>query len=408
MLFVWALVYKRFFPILLFFPVAIDSYALFLHPGLMWKDIALIAWLLCAIIYVRKIGTLTMLWGAPLIGQISLNLMHVLVGDFQGGLAQIFITPLHMYLPLLVLVLILENRCVDVYRLWSRFNKLILPMAIIMTFMALVAGRFVDDIKQVPGVAASAGFVAVMYPFWVASNSKDKGILTVLGVTIATILFLTLSHTRGALLVCIILAITVVLVTRVTVNARQKLSITIGLGVFTAIFVGGFLFFPSLIPDSVFSIVNLYKGMLFSQGESIAAGQLNMESGEIVRFLLWSHAFSVWINNFAFGLGSTQFDSSRIFEDRDENLSPHHAILSVAVDGGAVAVLFSLLPQLYFLAKTRHGESYEERVIFHFSWLHMAMSFIFGYAFNFIFVIAYYLTYVAYAPQNWTRGWRRI
>lgn len=405
MLFLWVSVFKRVFPVLLLFPIAIDSYTLFFHPGLMWKDIGLIVWLLYAIIYVKKIGTVTLLWGALLIGQIFLNLLHMLVGDFKGGMAQIFITPLHIYLPLLVVVLILENRSIDVHKLWSQFNKLIFPMAIIMVFITLIAELFEHDIKQVPGVASTANLVAVGYPLWLAFYSKRKGMLTTLSVSLVTFLFLALSHTRGALIVCVFLSIIVLLVSRAT---RQKITFIIGSASLGAIMFSSILYFSPQIFEGILSIINLYKEIYFYQGESIVTGDLKIDSGDTVRFLLWNHAFDVWCNNFLFGLGSGQYDSSGLFDDRNAIYSPHHAVLSVAVDGGAFAVLLSLLPQLYLIAKTWRGNSYEQRVVFNFSWLHIAMSFIFGYSFSFIFVVAYYLVHIEYPRQNRTQRWRRI
>ena len=171
MLLAWSATVKKFLPILLLFPIAIDSYTLF-FPGLKWVDIALLAWILCAFFYVRKIGPVTLLYGAQLVVQILINCLHVVLGDFRGGIFQIVVTPAHMYLPFLILVWILENRSPDLSRLWRSYNRLILPMTIIVGGLALVSGSVVDNMKQIPGVAASAGFVAVVYPIWLADRKS--------------------------------------------------------------------------------------------------------------------------------------------------------------------------------------------------------------------------------------------
>lgn len=411
MLLAWLLTVKKIFPILLLFPIVINSYTLFLNEGLMWADIGLLSWFLFAIMYASlspifgfKIGAVTYLWGALLVAQLLINVLHLSLGNFNGSIFQIVVTPLHMYLPLLVLVLILENRSADLDRLWRSYNRLIFPMLLVIVFLALVAGNVVDDLKQIPGVAGAAGFVAVVYPIWLAFYSQGKPKMK---VTLFTFLFLILSHTRGALIVCLLLSMAVWM-TNGNIKKNKKILVFFGGVVLVGVLSVGILFFPSLIPNSILSIVNLYKGIFLSQGELLTSRELKIESGDLMRFMLWGHALDVWSNNFLLGLGSGQFESSSLFTDREQNLSPHHAVLSVAVDGGLIAVLASLLPQFFLLSKTRRGVSNEDRIIFHFTWLHILMSFALGYAYNFIYIVAFYLSRRATEIQTSSKASQRI
>lgn len=388
---VWIVKIKKHYPILLFFPIAIDSYTL-IYPGLMWKDVALFLWIISAIIYVRRIGFVSVLWSVLLLVQLSINLGHLANGAYGGGVIKALVTPLHAYLPGLVLIVLMENKIVGVDRVWAAYSRIIPALVVALIFTMLLSVNVVPNVKQIPGIAASAGFVAVIHAFWLTFANHPKSRWGVLWVSVLTLIFLLVSSTRGALMVFILLTLAVVYVKKGSGWGKGKIQM-----VFFAILFFSLVVFLAVvaqilvIPESILSIFKLYVGLFGGSESSLTEVDSNILSGDKVRAVLWMHALDVWSSNFLVGVGSNQFQSSTLFSDRDENLSPHHAVLSVAVDGGLVALIASFLPQIYIIINTKSNKTEFGRLLFHLSWLHIAMSFIFGYAFNFIAVMALYL-----------------
>lgn len=382
---VWAVFVRKIYPIILLFPVAIDSYSL-IFPGLMWKDIALIFWILLAIIFVRKVGALTSFAGILLFIQLSINFGMLILGKFHGGFLNAIITPLHMYLPILILVALIENNTYCVEIIWDKYAQIIFWWTLILCVTILLSFGSVANAKQIPGVAASAGFLAVVHAYWLVSVKKSKSVLYNLWISTLSLTFILVSDTRGALVNFIILSFVVI-----CIKSELGIRRVLPYGLLSLLLIIATLFFPPnlYLPDSVMSIFNLYAG-LFVPGADLVDATNTILSGDRVRMMLWGHAFDVWSNNFWFGIGSNQFDSSTLFSDRDERLSPHHAILSVAVDGGIVALIASFLPQLYIIRKTMFIESTLGRMLFHLSWVHIAMAFVFGYSFGFVMIVLLY------------------
>lgn len=381
---------RSFYPVLLVFPALIDSYTLIL-PGLMWKDVALLFWVPWALIIVRRIGMISVLWGALLFTLLIINLIRIANGEYDGMTFSAILTPLHLHLPWFVLVLLLENRISGVERIWNEFHK-ILPVMVVIAFVVFAfASVMALSTKDIPGVATSAGFASVIHAFWLAFAEYPKSIWRKLAVSMLTFVFILISETRGALVLYVLLTAVVIFVKGGFTFSKNNEQVIVGPKILFIFALPLLLLMPLLFDISSFlSIINIYHS-LFILGGEVSAIDSDLISGDKVRVMLWMHSAEVWFDNFWIGVGLNQYDSSVLFTDRSESYSPHHIVLSTAVDGGVIALVASFLPQIFVLSKTRGDNTIYGRMLFHLSWIYIVMSFAFGYSINYVLVIALYI-----------------
>ena len=379
----WFISFPNVLRLILIFPMVIDGYTR-LMPGLMWKDLALSVWILVAIISVKRIGIFSISLSFLMFYLIIRNLFALTLNEYSSSFLSIFVTPIHQFLPLLAFSLLIENLNVRVRSLEKRYLLfLVLTSLILMTIRFGFLGGF-DNMKQIPGVSASANFFALISGYFLGNNERSLVSVKSILIILVSVVLIYLTDTRGALLN---FAVLIIIVTYIRLGFLRS-------GFLLIIFLIPLYF--SLVPNALTlpSVFNLYIMLALEALTISSSSGLELASGDYVRFILWIEALNVWMEHFVFGIGTSQFDSTGLFTDRVANISPHHMLLDVAVDGGLVAVVIVFSPIVIILMKLSHQEHKQHRMLKYICIWFLLMSFILGYSFSEVFMMVLCIDYL--------------
>lgn len=407
-LLIWLLIYRKHRTlIIVLFPVFMWSSSR-LVTGLFWSDIASVLWLYLLLFYKKNgIGILSFSVVLLLSVQVTINLTLKNIGNFEGGYWSTFVTPTHFYIPIIVFLLFVENnrQKIDLNVFFDHYNKflffvMVLLLIIKIIFIRLIGIGTMGDIMAeemrvaIPMISSIAGFVSIATAVYVTQTDKiihPSNIITFL----VSIIIIILSETRGALMLFMIL-VPLALFMKVDLYTKLFLLFLI----FPAFLsIGSFYLWDTLYsnPD-IASIVNLYAYLWTDKGDFEG-----LISNEVVRAYLWTGARDVWFEHFWIGVGSGQFHHYFLVPGRDK-LSPHHAFLSRAVEGGIITAILYMFPQIYFIGKLFTNRSYQAKVILVFSVSYVFLSIFMGYSFKFLFVIVLYLSLSKKYPMVYFRS----
>ena len=368
--------------------------------GVFWADFSLVL-LMILLPIIRYASLFSALLFASIVWQLFVNLVvYLTVDEFYGGFKSVFFTPIHLYLPLLYLVVLIENvnnKNVNIisgislakksFNLDVFLNKYI--YVLIVSFALLFFLRLYDFGEEMqfrfsaPIVAPISAFVAVVTPFYIATHRMN--IQTTLLYIFITVAVIGLSATTGSL---VIFSIFIVLAYYLKSRKHILYLVTSGCVFLSIIFVASFLLSLDgfYISSKLESIVGIYLVLFLGFDPS----DLNIVTGDLTRIKLWENAFIVWLDNFFIGVGTNQFPSYFSISP-GFRLSPHHAVLSKAVDGGVIMVLLEFLPLIYIYCKTRLKVGAQNKALASFSALAIILSFISGYSANKYILIVFYL-----------------
>lgn len=375
------LIYKENKILAFLFVPFIDSAGIPSIPGLKFIDLGLIIWIIIIWKYkMRKIGLFTKMFSVVLVVQIIINLFIFFQGNYVGGIFSVFITPLHLYLPYIVFMYILENLSgiMDFKVFFEKYLKLILILFLLMVLAIFVLPSNLV-IKNISYTVPVAGFAAAVTPFILGINLKKGLIGQNILIFIITIIMIFLSETRGALIIFILFMLIIVLL-----NVRKIISITMIVSMIIGLITSIFL---NIIPERFLSIINLYSkyllGVYFTDNDV-------MLSSEKLRYDLWTNAYQIWLDHFWIGVGTNQFQNYFIPDGRNHGYSPHHSFLSYAIDGGIIIVLLFYLPCLYILYKSfNERKKIGSKILLLFVLIYLFSAIFLGYA-----TVIYYLVFL--------------
>lgn len=374
--------------LIILFPIMVQGYTGII-PGLFWLDIATVVWLLLAAFYVRRMGIFSVCFFGAFCFQVISNLYAIDHRQFVSlGEYDFIMTPLHLYMPLIVMYLMIENVKIDLLFFKKKYFILLVSCFVIIVFnRILFAGAEGASLRSVvPIISSIAGFVSIVTPLVLLYSEKEKLFsrnFLLIGLTFATIV---LSETRGALANFILLLLLLKFI-KIT-----KKELFVG-SVILIMVLGLLVSFVEYLPQGFQSIITLYTN-LFSGNLNELSNNPLIKSGDRVRFIIWHHALDVWTDNVWLGAGTNQFLRNDIAEGLpiDKVLSPHHAFLSKAVSGGICTAAFHFLPILFLMIRNlRKGKTAEDRYIASAAALNLVSSMVLGYSFFFAIVLIFYL-----------------
>lgn len=368
------LFFKRKELIIVLLPLFLKAYT-GIVAGVFWIDIACVLWVMIGVKYIRRIGIFSLCCFIACFTQIIINVYFYETGAFFSFYTYDYIfTPLHQYIPLILLILYFENTALDLIFFSRRYKYLLLLCLIFILATRFFCGEsFRGD---VPIIASIATFISFFTPFllW-HCQVKDRGYLWF--VIIMSLIILSLLETRGAIIsFMFLLFVTYIPIERVVKSVKAYILLFM-------IFCGAIYFFEFL-PDNFKSISNLYF-YLFTDNDTSNLDLIN-NTGDKTRFILWTYALQVWLKNIIFGIGTNQFLRTESVEGISDSvvLSPHHAFFDYAVSGGLLTVFIYYFPVLYMIYKKKKHFNYSYLIIF------IVCSFVMGYSFPMVYLIMMY------------------
>jgi hypothetical protein len=322
-----------------FFPLTVAGYTRII-PGLFWIDIAAIIWFFLAVIFIKRSGIFSLSVIISLFLQIIINLFAVYNDQFLSKYAWDFlITPMHIYLPAFAFLLYAENIKLNLQMIIDKYLYLLISYSIVCALGLILLPEDAPLRFSVPLISTFAGFIAIFTPasYLLDTNQSPKRQKIVF---ILTLIALLLSTGRAPLITFILLSF---IIQMMTWKRKNIIILLFSICIIALVIYSTFEY----LPDGLQSILSLYSTLLTGEDDSES-----LLSGEVVRLFLWRNAFTVWLDNFWFGIGTNQFSQLIIFPGLDTGFSPHHAILSYAVDGGLVLLILQYIPVIYILIKT--------------------------------------------------------
>lgn len=359
----------------------IDSAGIPSIPGLKFIDLGLIIWIIIIWKYkMKKIGLFTKMLSVVLIVQIIINLFVFFQGNYVGGIVSVFITPLHLYLPYIVFIYVLENlyKKIDFKIFFEKYLQLIMVLFTLMILALLLLPPNLV-IKNISYTVPVAGFAAAVTPFILGTNFKKEFLGKNILIFTITIIMIYLSETRGALIIFALFMSVVLLL-----NFRKIISITMIIFTIVGLITSMAL---NILPGRFLSIINLYSKYLLG---TFFTDNHVMLSGEKLRYDLWTNAYQIWLDHFWIGVGTNQFQNYFIPDGRNHGYSPHHSFLSYAIDGGIIIVILFYLPCLYILYKTfNERQKIGSKILLLFVLIYLISAVFLGYA-----TLIYYLIFL--------------
>lgn len=359
----------------------IDSAGIPSIPGLKFIDLGLIIWIIIIWKYkMKKIGLFTKMLSVVLIVQIIINLFVFFQGNYVGGIVSVFITPLHLYLPYIVFIYVLENlyKKIDFKIFFEKYLQLIMVLFTLMILALLLLPPNLV-IKNISYTVPIAGFAAAVTPFILGTNFKKEFLGKNILIFTITIIMIYLSETRGALIIFALFMSVVLLL-----NFRKIISITMIIFTIIGLITSMAL---NILPGRFLSIINLYSKYLLG---TFFTDNHVMLSGEKLRYDLWTNAYQIWLDHFWIGVGTNQFQNYFIPDGRNHGYSPHHSFLSYAIDGGIIIVILFYLPCLYILYKTfNERQKIGSKILLLFVLIYLISAVFLGYA-----TLIYYLIFL--------------
>lgn len=359
----------------------IDSAGIPSIPGLKFIDLGLIIWIIIIWKYkMKKIGLFTKMLSVVLIVQIIINLFVFFQGNYVGGIVSVFITPLHLYLPYIVFIYVLENlyKKIDFKIFFEKYLQLIMVLFTLMILALLLLPPNLV-IKNISYTVPIAGFAAAVTPFILGTNFKKEFLGKNILIFTITIIMIYLSETRGALIIFALFMSVVLLL-----NFRKIISITMIIFTIIGLITSMAL---NILPVRFLSIINLYSKYLLG---TFFTDNHVMLSGEKLRYDLWTNAYQIWLDHFWIGVGTNQFQNYFIPDGRNHGYSPHHSFLSYAIDGGIIIVILFYLPCLYILYKTfNERQKIGSKILLLFVLIYLISAVFLGYA-----TLIYYLIFL--------------
>lgn len=383
--------------LIILFPLMVQGYTGII-PGLSWMDIAMFIWLFLAVFYVRRIGIFSVCFILAFCFQIISNIYAIDSHQFISLNEYDFIvTPLHIYVPLIIMYLMVENVKVDLVFFREKYLSILIANFLII----LIAQIFFSSDGEmslrstVPIVSSIAGFVSVVTPLVLLYSDEKKLFSHKIMLVIMTFGVILVSETRGAVANFTILLL---LLGFIKITKKEIFLWLIAL----CIAIGLMVNFIEYMPQGVQSIVTLYTN-LFSGNLNELSNNPLIKSGDKVRFIIWHHALDVWTNNFWLGTGTNQFLRNDVVEGLplDRIVSPHHAFLSNAVNGGILTAIFHFLPILIvMILNLRNRKVVQAKYIAYAAAVNLISSMILGYSFVFTFILIFYLNQATFRSRD--------
>lgn len=361
--------------------LSITGYTLII-PGLTFIDIFAVVIFVINIKKLTKVSIFSWVILLTMSYQLILNIFYYTNNLFAGSFLSTIIPVLHKYIPLLLIMIVIENIIINTKPFLEKYRNalfVILSLFIISKLFVIVAN--VPSIKSVAFTTGLSAVVAILTPYWFVVYNKSMINMNALIILVTSLMIIVISEIRGSLIMFFIL-----LLCGAIPILKRKLFLVLSPLIALLLFGGVSLIRHS---EKLMSIVNLQLGMIFNLNIDISL----LTSSERVRYTLWTSAKEVWENNFFFGIGTNQFKTLNVLADRDIQLSPHHAIYSSATDGGVIAVFLLLLPALIIIFKNHKNKTRELYWLKVNSAIYIICAFMFGYTLNMYIVIAMYIAY---------------
>src|SRR5699024_8502824 len=293
---------------------------------------------------------------------------------------------LHEFLPLLIIVIILENtiNIKGINNLIKNFpkNALLYSVLIIVFSLYLKFVAINGSVKHTITINSLSSMLAFLTPYWLFKiEQKSKFLVPNLFLLFIVLTAIFFSEVRGSLIIYIILLSIVVFKQLLTRKNIIVIPIIVIVGIVIIPYV-------NIESKSVKSIYELEKAWVFNS--SVDYNQL--QSGDLLRYNLWTEAKKVWMENKLIGIGTNQFKQNVTIGDREEAYTPHHQFLTIATNGGVIGIILLFLPLIYIYIKGKNKLSYYEKkytmlTIF----LFFVLAFFFGYSFNYEYIIILYI-----------------